>query len=275
MDNFFASVYLFQELLSENIYCCGTVRPNRKGFPAMLKGVNLKEQGDSKFARSGNMVCTVWRDKASKKLVTVLSTQCNPVGGDQVKRKKKQRGSWVEIMINRPPSVSLYNKFMGGVDMQDQARRYYNVTLKSVKWWKYLFWFFLDTAIINSYILYSESNEKHITHLDFRLKLSRELTGNHCSRKRAGRPRSNPVFADVLDHVYDRIVEKNQKAKPCEACKARNQRLRCTNKKSDRPKESQDGCCGCNVILCKGLCFKEWHSNFRSQDNNNDIDTSD
>ena len=50
MDNFFASVYLFQEMLSENIYCCGTVRANRKGCPAMLKGVNLKEQGDSKFA---------------------------------------------------------------------------------------------------------------------------------------------------------------------------------------------------------------------------------
>lgn len=64
MDNFFASVNLFQELLSENIYCCGTARANRKGFPAMLKGVNLKDQGDSKFARSGNMVCTVWRDKA-------------------------------------------------------------------------------------------------------------------------------------------------------------------------------------------------------------------
>ena len=30
-------------------------------------------------------------------------------------------------MIDRPPSVSLYNKFMGGVDMQDQAHRYYNV----------------------------------------------------------------------------------------------------------------------------------------------------
>ena len=50
MDNFFASVFLFQELLCENIYCCGTVRSNHKGFPAMLKGVNLKEQGDSKFA---------------------------------------------------------------------------------------------------------------------------------------------------------------------------------------------------------------------------------
>ena len=77
-------------------------------------------------------------------------------------------------MIDCPPSVSLYNKFMGGVDMQDQARKYYNVTFKSVKWWKYLFWFFLDTAIINSYILYSESNEKRITHLDFHLKLSWE-----------------------------------------------------------------------------------------------------
>ena len=57
-----------------------------------MKGQVLKNQGDSKFARDGNLVCTIWKDKARKKHVTVLSSQCNPVGdleNDVVKRRVK------------------------------------------------------------------------------------------------------------------------------------------------------------------------------------------
>ena len=92
MDNFFSSVELFKTLLEEKIFCCGTLRENRKHFPRSLKGQVLKNQGDSKFARDGNLVCTIWKDKARKKHVTVLSSQCNPVGdleNDVVKRRVK------------------------------------------------------------------------------------------------------------------------------------------------------------------------------------------
>ena len=274
MDNFFSGISLFRELLNENIYCCGTLRKNRKGFPESLKTVKLKEQGESKFVRSGNMVCTIWRDKASNKPVTVLSTQCNPVGGDQVKRRKKQGRQWVDVVINRPASVAFYNKFMGGVDMHDQARWYYNLTQKSVKWWKYLFWFFLDTAIVNSHIIYSETpGNPKLSHLDFRLKLSKELIGNYGSRKRAGQPRAQSVLADVQDHVFDRIVDKDKKALQCEACKAKNQRLKRANKKGPRPRESRDGCRGCKVILCKGDCFAEWHANLGIVREESDVET--
>ena len=40
-DNFFTSVNLLDDLLRDNIYACGTVRRNRKGFPIMLKAPNL------------------------------------------------------------------------------------------------------------------------------------------------------------------------------------------------------------------------------------------
>ena len=67
MVNFFSSVELFKTLLEEKIFCCGTQRENRKHFPRSLKGQVLKNQGDSKFARDGNLVCTIWKDKARKK----------------------------------------------------------------------------------------------------------------------------------------------------------------------------------------------------------------
>ena len=83
---------LFKTLLEEKIFCCGTLRENRKHFPQSLKGQVLKNQGDSKFVRDGNFVRTIWKDKTRKKHVTVLSSQCNSVGdpeNDVVKHRVK------------------------------------------------------------------------------------------------------------------------------------------------------------------------------------------
>ena len=75
MDKFFSSVNLFLALLQKNIFICGTVRENQKGFPPVLKGLKLANQGDSKFAHFQNLLCTVWKDKAKSKNVSLLSTQ--------------------------------------------------------------------------------------------------------------------------------------------------------------------------------------------------------
>ena len=83
---------LFKTLLEEKIFLLWHLRENQKHFPRLLKGQVLKNQGDSKFARDGNLVYTIWKDKARKKHVTVLSSQGNPVGdleNDVVKRRVK------------------------------------------------------------------------------------------------------------------------------------------------------------------------------------------
>lgn len=275
MDNFFSSVELFKSLLSEKIFCCGTLRENRKFFPPSLKKQNLKNQGDWKFARNGNLVCTIWKDKARKKHVTVLSTQCNPVGDtvrDVVKRRVKSTtnpGHFEEKYIYRPPSVAFYNKCMGGVDLHDQNRRYYNLALKSVKWWRYLFWFLLDATIINSFILYKETVAKPVSHLQFRLQLSKELIGQFTARKKAGRPRpSLPTGSShVLDHIFDKIIYQGH-ARPCENCKRKPTRAGAKRKK---PAETRFGCRGCGVLLCQpsewGNCFEEWHKSLQQEQN--------
>ena len=50
---------------------------------------------------------------------------------------------------------------MGSVDRADQLRSYYYVGRQSRKWYKYLFWFSLNLAASNAYILESESRVKH------------------------------------------------------------------------------------------------------------------
>jgi len=37
MDNFFSSPELFDDLVKKQIYCCGTVRTNRKAMPQYLR----------------------------------------------------------------------------------------------------------------------------------------------------------------------------------------------------------------------------------------------
>jgi len=94
-------------------------------------------------------------------------------------------------MLLIPKVVDQYNFFMGGVDIADQRRSYYHTQLRTCRNWYPLFFWLLDTAIINSFILYrlitlnSKPNESHsptgskpkkpLNHREFRELLYREL----------------------------------------------------------------------------------------------------
>ena len=71
-----------------------------------------------------------------------------------------------------------YNKFMNAVDLADQQLSYHSPTVrKTVKWWKKLFWWFVDMAILNSSIVFCTNHpDKGIrTNREFRLALIEEL----------------------------------------------------------------------------------------------------
>ena len=88
-----------------------------------------------------------------------------------------------------------YNSKMGGVDRNDQLRGYYNIEIKSRKYYKYLFYAALDIAITNAFAkskFFPSLKKKNLK--EFRVQLANELIGNYNSRKRRGRPnQSQPV----------------------------------------------------------------------------------
>ncbi|XP_048577744.1 piggyBac transposable element-derived protein 4-like [Nematostella vectensis] len=182
-DNFFTSVKLAEDLLKDSIYLCGTTRSNRKDFPAELKdaaAIKKLRRGESIFRQKGNVVCTIWKDK---KAVAFISTQCEAKGIETVNRRQKD-GSILKV--DSLPVVTLYNKFMGGVDKADQYRQYYEVTRHAQKWWRYLFWFGLDVAVVNAHILMNLApNHPSLTQLKFRVELARGLINGFSSRKHA------------------------------------------------------------------------------------------
>lgn len=135
LDKFFSSPELFDQLLQDRIYCAGTVRINRRGMPEVIKGAELKERGETLTMQKGNLVATAWKDK---KVVTYLSTNCDPTLVRTVRRRKKD-GTVQDVPA---PAVSeYYNKYMFGVDLADQKRMQYSTCRKARKWYKYLFWF--------------------------------------------------------------------------------------------------------------------------------------
>ena len=60
-----------------------------------------------------------------------------------------------------------YNAHIGGVDLGDQHRKYYQVRMKSRKFYKYIFWFLLRYPSLFT-----------LSYLDYRVALAQELIGD-------------------------------------------------------------------------------------------------
>jgi len=64
MDNLFSSPELFDDLVKRQIYCCGIVRPNRKGMPQDLKPKTTKLKiGDIRVRTRADLMAILWREK--------------------------------------------------------------------------------------------------------------------------------------------------------------------------------------------------------------------
>ena len=69
MDNYFSSPDLFDDLATKQIYCCGTVRPNRKGMPQDL-GPKRMTRGDLQVRTRDHLTAVLWRDKRDVRILT-------------------------------------------------------------------------------------------------------------------------------------------------------------------------------------------------------------
>ena len=237
-DRFFTSVHLSEELLRNDTYSCGTVMVNRKGLPSAAKTTKMS-RGEVQFYQKDGLMLTTWRDKRQ---VNILSTNANPD---------------IEETTNKPDSVLLYNKYMGGVDKNNQLCSYYRVGRGSHKWWRYVFWFGFNLGITNAWILWNESahvNVANLDHFKFCVMLAEEMRAGFTSKKlNMGRPsRFAPrPIANAHGHMLVKIVGR---PKICRQCSVRGRR---TNK--GRKRETSFQCKVCQIPMCRVPCFGEYH----------------
>ena len=190
-----------------------------------------------------------------KKPVNVISTNCLHIESS-VHRKQKDRSKQV---VRCPASVAAYNTFMRGVDHGDQLRAYHLCRSKCRKFYKYIFWFLVDVAVVNSFILfqhYCASTLTFSTTKDFRLHLADELIGTYNSRKRPGRGHN---VCKPLSLLHFPVTEQHDSG----AHRFRQMRcIRC--KESGVRGQTKWKCQDCDVWLChtgqtETDCFYKWH----------------
>ena len=86
-----------------------------------------------------------------------LSTNTQPEDGLVKRRVGKE-----VLAVPCPNSVINYKAHMIG--LADKKRAYYGVGRELTKFWRYLAWYILNSAIINSYIIYTQSLARPLTH---------------------------------------------------------------------------------------------------------------
>ena len=199
-DNYFTSVALLEELLKKNIYATATVRPNRVDLPVLARKKADMDRGQFKWRTRNNMNYVQWMDT---KAVHVVSTAFDPVVTSDISRRQKD-GTLTTVVC--PSPVVQYTRRMGGVDRFDHKRSSYSVSRRSRKWWMRIFYFILDSCIMNAFVLYTAVFPDIDTDmLQFRQSLFRALLDNYSSRKRkshiSGSMSSKPR-EDVLKEAW-------------------------------------------------------------------------
>ncbi|KAG5280755.1 hypothetical protein AALO_G00063680 [Alosa alosa] len=269
MDSFFTSVPLLQRLLRDGLYACGPTHPARRGYPDTLKPRNVGKLAPGEFyqCQHGNLVATVTRDA---KVMSCLSTNSAPgIVGISPSRQRDGDSDGdssgggggigpcgMGLGVPRPLPLLLYQENMRGVDLCDQLRECYQVGRPCKKWWRYFLWFYVNLCIVNAYVILRETrsgappagfNGKQFTQRHFRVRLAQQLIGDYQGARgmeRAARKR----HADSPLEYGHRLERMSERSRRCRNC---------TNKGLRH--ESVFGCKICNVHLCRGGCFSEFH----------------
>lgn len=233
----------------------------KRGTKTLKKGTKtLKKtlkRGEFKWRVKDNTSYVQWMDS---KLVHLLSTAFDPTETTTVTRTQKD-GS--KKLLNCPVVIPQYTNRMGGVDRFDQKRSTYIVGRRSKRWWLRLFYFIIDAAITNAFILYSSISRsgKPITNLQFRNVLGDQLVALHSGRKVRVRTlvkkstKSKPKSYGLSDEVRLNDVGSHM---PVEIKSSRRCRL-CSSKTNN--KRSRIECLHCKVPLCIVPCFLNFHKN--------------
>ena len=161
-DNFYSSVTLARHLYERGILYTGTILETRRDFPASMKGgkkwAKSKPRGAMRWARDPPVLALQWLDN---KVVSMISTSANANDKVQAIRKATVGGVWDPYRrVDQPQVIHDYNHFMNAVDRSDQVVATHSVHRRSMRWWKAVFFDAIDTAVVNSFILFTEHRRK-------------------------------------------------------------------------------------------------------------------
>ena len=249
-DNLYTSIPLLVHLLHNGVYACGTIRSNKKYLPAIVARPPKMDRGEMKCFQDtnfSNLTCCVWQDTNQVRFASTLN---QPNNVHQATRRIRGQNT----QVPQPHAAYSYGRYMGGVDQFDQLRSKYKTGRCSKKPWKYLLWFLVDAAAVNSFILHKNATRRNLptkySNLIFRHELAMGLIGGFSSRERKSvhTPRVNPPIDPNRPH---KNVHLNRGARKCSYHSTVFPNIVC--------KRTVYGCLSCSVHLCKD-CHYRYHT---------------
>ncbi|GBP73832.1 PiggyBac transposable element-derived protein 3 [Eumeta japonica] len=128
-DNFFTGTPLLEEITKKGLRCTGTVRENRTSSCPLItsKLLKKKERGavDYRTTHDNTFIIAKWHDN------NIFSIASNAVGiNPKQSAKRFSQSEKRNIVIEEPHMVSIYNKYMGGVDRSDENISHYRIGIR-------------------------------------------------------------------------------------------------------------------------------------------------
>ena len=162
----------------------------------------------------------------------------------------------------KPIMIVDYNNHMFGVDKLDQMMSYYSFLHKSIKWWRKVFFWILEVATVNAYIIYKElalkRGDRPMSHVAFRRQLISSLSEPIRSSVNP-RARPGPRAANNVERLrpIPHFLQKGTKRRDCVVCSNREERG------TRHLTLYTCGTCIEKPSLCPSTCFEAYHTQRR------------
>lgn len=293
-DNWYTSPALCHFLHENKTGSCGTVRNNRKFMPKFtvnmtrLENPSSSDEGDEVPAqnerrkrrkgkkkdrytqreKSGEILAVKWNDKRAVHLLTTIHK------GEVVETGKVHHRTQKPIM--KPDLVTDYTQNMRLVDKSDSQLSNTECLRKSSKWYIKFFFHLLDTAMLNAYNMWLVTREmdpsKKLKLREFVYNVAYQLLEKYGEPTNVSRGRPVMLMPDrIVEGIsrhYPVHTEKQHTQAEMEnenGQKGRRSRLNCyvcshTSRKPQKRTRVNTMCAECNVGLCLGECFRDYHT---------------
>ncbi|KAF0299089.1 PiggyBac transposable element-derived protein 4 [Amphibalanus amphitrite] len=144
-DRFYTTIALCEELLEQNLTYVCTVQANRRDLPEEAKTTTGREQYSTQFYWSDGIMMASYNKKRGKNVLMLSTQHDQPLVDAGAAGKKK------------PEMMLYYNSTKGGIDTIDQMLDTYTCRVSTRRWPMAIFFFILDVAALNSWVVLSEA----------------------------------------------------------------------------------------------------------------------
>ncbi len=243
-DNFFSSYDLVSKLYAVNFRFVGTLKKNKPEIPACFLPQKIRATNSSIFGFLNEKTLVSYVPKANKAVVLISSEHHN--------------NSVNQSNNSKPDIILFYNQTKGSVDAFDQKTEKYTCRRKTNRWPFTVFMYMLDSAAINSVVLF---NLKYpdVTGQRLRRKLLEELSCNlilDCAVQRyiESSLRNHIGFNKNIMMSFHRLI-KVDKPEPESTSITSKQKKRCCHSdcKGNGNKYIKK-CQECDLIYCNDHC---------------------